>query len=93
MIRPERVGVESHGATGDNRVPALVERTVFLGNAYEIHVRIVGGDLLKATVANDGVPVPFAEGSPVTLHLPADALRVLRRDGPVEAADEESAPL
>jgi spermidine/putrescine transport system ATP-binding protein len=78
MIRPERVGVEAQNTPGDNRVPALVERTVFLGNAYEVHARMVGGDLLKATVANDGTPLPFAEGSAATLHLPADALRVLR---------------
>jgi spermidine/putrescine transport system ATP-binding protein len=83
MIRPERVGVEEHGAGGENRVPALVERTVFLGNAYEIHARIVGGDLLKATVANEGVALGFEEGSPATLHLPPDALRVL----PQVAAD------
>ena len=92
MIRPERVGVEEHGASGENRVPALIERTVFLGNAHEIHARIVGGDLLKATVANDGVPLPFEAGSPATLHLPADALRVLRRDAAADV-EEEAAPL
>src|SRR5206468_11684797 len=54
MIRPERIVVEAHGATGENRVPGLVERSVFLGNAFELHVRSVGGDLLKTMVANDG---------------------------------------
>ena len=71
MIRPERVGVEAHGAAGDNRLPGLVERAVFLGNSYELHVRIVGGDLLKATVPNDGSAFAFEEGAAVTLHLPA----------------------
>ena len=51
MIRPERIGVEAHGTAGDNRVPGLVERSVFLGNSFELHVRIVGGDVLKAMVA------------------------------------------
>jgi len=42
MIRPERIGVEPHGAEGDNRLPGLVERSVFLGGAYEVHVRVLG---------------------------------------------------
>jgi spermidine/putrescine transport system ATP-binding protein len=91
MIRPERVGVEAQDAPGENRVPAMVERTVFLGNAFEIHARLVGGDLLKATVPNDGAALAFGEGSPATLHLPVDALRVLRRDAPAEAAGETAA--
>jgi spermidine/putrescine transport system ATP-binding protein len=77
MIRPERVVVEGHGTTGDNRLPGLVERAVFLGNAFELHVRVLGGDVLKAMVANDGVAGPFEEGAAVTLHLPPQALRVL----------------
>jgi ABC-type Fe3+/spermidine/putrescine transport system ATPase subunit len=31
MIRPERIAVEGHGAAGENRLPGLVERAVFLG--------------------------------------------------------------
>ena len=77
MIRPERIVVEAHGTTGENRVPGLVERSVFLGNAFEVHVRIVGGDLLKAMVPNDGSVTEREEGAAVTLHLPAEALRVL----------------
>ncbi len=77
MIRPERVGVEAQGGSGENRLPGMGERAVFLGGSYELHVRIVGGDLLKATVQNDGSSLRFEEGTPVTLHLPADALRVL----------------
>ncbi len=57
----------------------MIERAVFLGGSYEVHVRVLGGDLLTATVANDGTaPATLLEGgTPVTLHLPADALRVL----------------
>src|SRR5690349_554653 len=33
VIRPERVRVEPHGSTGVNRVPAMVERLVYLGAA------------------------------------------------------------
>ena len=54
MIRPERIAVEPHGAAGDDRLPGIVERAVFLGGAHEVHVRVLGGELLKVTVANDG---------------------------------------
>ena len=79
MIRPERIGIEQHGAAGDNRLPGLVERAVFLGGSHEVHVRVLGGELMKVTVANDGSPPPVAleEGTAVTLNLPPDALRVL----------------
>ena len=77
MIRPERVGVEPQGTEGDNRLPGLVERAVYVGSAYELHVRLVGGSLLKATIMNDGTPFAYEEGTPVTLYLPPDAVRVL----------------
>ncbi len=77
MIRPERVGIEPQGGVGENRLPGLVERAVFLGGSTELHVRVLGGDLLKATVPNDGSAHDYAEGAAVTVHLPADAVRVL----------------
>jgi spermidine/putrescine transport system ATP-binding protein len=77
MIRPERIVVEEQRAAGENRLPGLVERAVFLGNAFELHVRVVGGDLLKVMLPNDGSAREIAEGTAVTLHLPPDALRVL----------------
>ncbi len=55
----------------------MVERAVYVGSAHELHVRLVGGDVLKATIANDGSVLAYGEGAPVTLHLPAEALRVL----------------
>jgi spermidine/putrescine transport system ATP-binding protein len=82
MIRPERITVERQGAAGDNRLPGLVERSVFLGGAYEIHVRVLGGELLRLTMANDGNSIGLEQGTPVTLYLPPDALRVLRPSEP-----------
>jgi spermidine/putrescine transport system ATP-binding protein len=91
MIRPERIGVEPHGAPGDNRLPGMVERAVFLGGSYEIHVRVLGGEMLKVAMTNEGNPLTFGleQGTPVTLYLPPDALRVLRPDPEPEAGDEE----
>jgi spermidine/putrescine transport system ATP-binding protein len=91
MIRPERIGVEPHGAPGDNRLPGMVERAVFLGGSYEIHVRVLGGEMLKVAMTNEGNPLTFGleQGTPVTLYLPPDALRVLRPDPEPEAGDEK----
>ena len=94
MIRPERVGIEPAGEDGLNRLPGLVEHAVFLGSFRELRVRILGGSLIKAVLPNDGAPLAYEQGAAVTLHLPSDALRVLR-DSAAEAevepptADEE----
>jgi spermidine/putrescine transport system ATP-binding protein len=86
MIRPERIGVEPHSNQGEERLPGMVENSVYLGGAYELHVRVLGGELLKAMVPNDGgVSASDLEpGAAVCLHLPADALRVLTASEPAE---------
>lgn len=76
-IRPERLQLEEFGATGQNRLPAMVERLVFLGSATQVFVRLAPGALLQALVRNDGQPLPYSQGTPVCAQLPADALRVL----------------
>jgi spermidine/putrescine transport system ATP-binding protein len=94
MIRPERVGVEAQGAEGPNRLPGMVEHSIFVGAATELHVRIPGGALLKAQLPNDGTRDELAQGAPVVLHVPADALRVLRpaaAEASGENASEEPA--
>jgi spermidine/putrescine transport system ATP-binding protein len=79
VIRPERVRVEPHGSAGDNRVPALVERVVFLGSATQLILRLATGASLQALLQNDGGAAAgtLAQGTPVHLYLPPDALRVL----------------
>jgi len=81
-IRPERVQLEEFGTTGQNRVPAMVERLVFLGSATQVYVRLAPGALLQALVRNDGRALPYSQGTPVSAQLPADALRVLVASGP-----------
>ena len=49
--RPARV---TSATTGQNRVPAMVERLVFLGSATQVFVRLAPGALLQALVHNDG---------------------------------------
>src|SRR4029077_1808613 len=72
MIRPERIVIEPHTEAGDERLPGIVERSVFLGGSHEVHVRVLGGELMKATVANDGSPTPVSlePGAAVSLRLP-----------------------
>ena len=95
MIRPERIGVEAQGAAGENRLPGLVERSVFLGGSHEVHVRVLGGELLRATIPNDGrqLPVALEEGTAVTLHLPPDSLRVLTPSQPPRSASAAVRPV
>jgi spermidine/putrescine transport system ATP-binding protein len=76
-IRPERVQLSAFGATGQNRLPGMVERLVFLGSATQIYVRLAPGSLLQALVHNDGRPFEWTQGTPVSVLLPSDALRVL----------------
>ena len=94
MIRPERIVIEPHANYGEQRMPGMVERSVFLGGAYEVHVRVLGGELLKAMVPNDGdvSPAALESGAAVCLHLPADALRVLKAsEGGPEEGEERPA--
>jgi spermidine/putrescine transport system ATP-binding protein len=78
VIRPERIELEDHGApSGPNRVPGMVERVVYVGSAVQVIVRAATGESLQALVQNKGTGLAFEQGTPVQLHLPADALRVL----------------
>jgi spermidine/putrescine transport system ATP-binding protein len=77
VIRPERVRVEPYESTGENRVPGMIERVVYLGSSEQLVIRLATGDVIHATVVNDGSSREFAQGTAVQAHLPADALRVL----------------
>jgi spermidine/putrescine transport system ATP-binding protein len=87
MIRPERVRIEDQGTTGENRLPGLVEHVVFLGSFREVRVRLLGGALVTAVQPNDGTESVQTQGAAVSVHLPAESLRVLP-DAPEPEADE-----
>ena len=81
VIRPERIELEVHGsASGQNRIPAMVERVVYAGSEIQVIVRAATGEALQALVQNKGGGIPYEQGTPVQLHLPVDALRVLPSD-------------
>jgi ABC-type Fe3+/spermidine/putrescine transport system ATPase subunit len=89
VIRPERVRIEEFGSAGPNRVPAMVERLVYLGAGTQVFLRLAAGVDIQALLQNDGGQVELAQGTPVHVHLPADALRVL--SGGTPAVDPTAA--
>ncbi|HEX7269642.1 MAG TPA: TOBE domain-containing protein, partial [Streptosporangiaceae bacterium] len=93
LIRPERVRIEPYvqdGQAGPNRVPAMVERLVFLGASTQVMLRLAHGELLQAVVPNDGTEATLSQGTPVHVFLAPDVLRVLggtARDVPIVEED------
>ena len=85
VIRPERVRIEQFGSAGPNRVPAMVERLVYLGSATQVFLRLAAGTDIQALLQNDGGQDELAQGTPVHAYLAPDALRVLTGGAP--AAD------
>jgi len=80
VIRPERVRIEPQGTVGENRVPGMVERVVYVGSIMQVIVHLAPGQTLQVWVQNQGEGLPFEQGAPVAVHLPVEALRVLVSD-------------
>jgi spermidine/putrescine transport system ATP-binding protein len=80
-VRPERVTLEPSGTTGENRVPGMVERVVYVGATLQVFVTLAPGQRIQAWIQNEGGAVPYASGTAVAVHLPREALRVLPDSG------------
>ena len=81
-IRPERIHVNPYEeSVSANCVPGMVERLVFLGSITHVYVRLATGAALQTLVRNDGADLPYSQGTPVSIALPAEALRVLPDPG------------
>jgi ABC-type Fe3+/spermidine/putrescine transport system ATPase subunit len=94
VIRPERVRVEEFGTDGPNRIPAMVERLVYLGSSTQVFLRLAPGTELQALLQNDGDQGQLAQlsqGTPVHAYLASDAMRVLAGGG--EVAEDGEPPL
>jgi spermidine/putrescine transport system ATP-binding protein len=82
VVRPERLHVTPGADAGENCLPGMIDRTIFVGSNLQVMVRLANGDLLQASVPNDGVDLDSHEqGAPVSVHVPPDALRVLAPSG------------
>jgi spermidine/putrescine transport system ATP-binding protein len=79
-VRPERVNLDEYGTPGPNRIPGMVERTVFRGSSTQVYVRLATGSTVQALVYNGGSELPWTQGSAVSVGLIAAALRVLPID-------------
>jgi spermidine/putrescine transport system ATP-binding protein len=80
-IRPERIHLHPHESDGPNRMPGMVERLVFVGSTTQVFLRLANGAALQALMRNDGEGLPYSQGTPVSVALPAGALRVLPDPG------------
>jgi spermidine/putrescine transport system ATP-binding protein len=82
VIRPECVELTAAGATGLNRLPGMVDRTVFLGSTTQVMVRLPQGSLVQSLVTNTSTADAYSSGQPVTVCLPPESLRVLAASRP-----------
>jgi spermidine/putrescine transport system ATP-binding protein len=92
-IRPERIDIEPQGASGQNRIPAMIERVVYVGATLQIIVHLASGETIQAWIPNDGDAQSRGSGDAIVAHFPVDALRVLAVGGTavLEAAELEVA--
>jgi spermidine/putrescine transport system ATP-binding protein len=88
VIRPERVRIEDHGTPGDNRIPGMVERVLYVGPIIQVLVHLAHGETLQVSMQNRGGDPPWQQGTAVSVHLPPDAIRVLTDE--TEVAGEET---
>lgn len=70
----------------------MVERTVYVGATLQVMVRFVTGAQLQASVTNTGSADGFEQGAPVSVHVPADALRLLGPDAPTSVDPDAAVP-
>lgn len=73
----------------ENCMSGVVERLVFQGPVTQVFVRVHGGSMVQAMVANQGQTDIVAAGADVVVHLPARALRTLETGDKVTAAESE----
>jgi spermidine/putrescine transport system ATP-binding protein len=88
-VRPERVDVEAQGSTGENRIPAIVERVVYVGATLQIILHLASGQTIQAWTPNDGDVKVSRSGDSVTASFPRTALRVLPIGGTEVLASAE----
>ena len=88
VVRPERVLLEDQETPGENRIPGMVERVLYVGPVIQVLVHLAHGETLQAWVPNRGGDPPWKQGAAVSVHLPPDAIRVLL-DHTETAGDEE----
>jgi spermidine/putrescine transport system ATP-binding protein len=90
VIRPERVHLEDHGRTGENRIPGMVERVLYVGSTIQVLVHLAHGETLQAWMQNRGGDPPWQQGTAVSVHLPSEAIRVLAEEASASHRETEA---
>jgi spermidine/putrescine transport system ATP-binding protein len=80
-IRPERVQLRDFEDASPNRVPAMVERTVFIGPTTQVILRLAPGFRVIALLPPGSDRVDYRQGSALSVILPPSSLRVLPAAG------------
>jgi spermidine/putrescine transport system ATP-binding protein len=88
VVRPERIHLEDLGTSGDNRIPGMVERVLYVGSTLQVLVHLAHGETLQAWMQNRGGDPPWQQGAAVSVYLPADAIRVLADETDVREQEE-----
>ena len=88
-IRPERIDIEPQGTSGENRIPGMVERVVYVGATLQVFLHLASGQTIQAWIPNDGDGQSRDSGDAIVAHLPSDALRVLPGGGTAVLAAAE----
>jgi spermidine/putrescine transport system ATP-binding protein len=88
VIRPERVRIGMQDETGENRVPGMIERMVYLGASSQVIVRLPQGDSLQVLIQNQGDTQTYHQGTPISVFFPPEALRVVPADTGGKIADD-----
>ena len=90
VIRPERIRLEPAGTAGQNRIPGMVERVIYVGSTMQVIVHLAPGQTVQAWIQNQGDDLPYQQGGSVAVHLPPDSLRVLIDTGAMTVPTNES---
>jgi spermidine/putrescine transport system ATP-binding protein len=88
-IRPERIDIEPHGTSGENRIPGMIDRVVYVGATLQLFVHLASGQTIQVWVPNDGGATSRASGEAIVAHFPTDSLRVIPGGGPTVLVDAE----
>lgn len=85
-LRPERLALgppAGPSTDGPNVLPAAVRQVVYRGETLHVRVALQDGGELVAAVPNEGqlrAPVPWREGSPVSVRWAPEDARLLEED-------------
>jgi spermidine/putrescine transport system ATP-binding protein len=77
VLRPERIQLLPHDQRGPNRLPGMVDRLVYLGSTTQVVITLAPGGTMQAMVPNTDGNTEWEQGTPVSVMLPVEAIRLL----------------